>query len=51
MKPARWKANNRGKLKIVATAEKKTIRELLLKLNEDKIQALEKTGLLPKGKG
>jgi hypothetical protein len=42
---------NRGKLKMVATAEKKTIRELLLKLMEDNIQALEKTGLLPKGKG
>jgi hypothetical protein len=38
-------------LKMVATAEKKTIRELLLKLIEDKIQELEKTGLLPKGKG
>jgi hypothetical protein len=51
MKPARWKTKNKGKLKMVATAEKKTIRALLLKLIEDKIQELEKTGLLPKGKG
>ncbi len=36
---------------MVATVEKETIRELLLELIEDKIQELEKTGLLPKGKG
>jgi hypothetical protein len=51
MKPARWKTKNRGKLKMVATAEKKTIRESLLELIEEKIQVLKKTGLLPKGKG
>ena len=33
-----------------AAAEKKTVRVLLLKLIEDKIQELEKKGLLPKGK-
>ena len=35
---------------MVATAEKKTIRESLLELIEETIQELEKTGLLPKGK-
>ena len=38
------------RLKMAAAAEKKTVRELLLKLIEDKIQELEKKGLLPKGK-
>ena len=51
MKPARWKTKNRGKLKIATTAEKKTIRELVLLLIEDTIQKLEKKDLLPKGKG
>ena len=51
MKPTRWKTKNREELKMVATVEKETIRELLLELIEDKIQELEKTGLLPKGKG
>ena len=38
------------RLKMAAAAEKKTVRDLLLKLIEDKIQDLEKEGLLPKGK-
>ena len=38
------------RLKMAAAAEKKTVRDLLLKLIEDKIQDLEKKGLLPKGK-
>lgn len=38
------------RLKMAAAAEKKTVRALLLKLIEDKIQELEKKGLLPKGK-
>ena len=38
------------RLKMAAAAEKKTVRDLLLKLIEDKIQELEKKGLLPKGK-
>jgi len=38
------------RLKMVAAAEKKTVRELVLKLIEDKIQELEKKGLLPKSK-
>ena len=51
MKPARGKTKNRGKLKMAAAAEKKTVRELFLKLSEDKIQELEQKGLLLKGKG
>jgi hypothetical protein len=39
------------RLKMAAAAEQKTVRDLLLKLIEDKIQELEKKGLLPKGKG
>ena len=39
------------RLKMAAAAEKKTVRDLLLKLIEEKIQELEKKGLLPKGKG
>jgi hypothetical protein len=35
---------------MAAAAEKKTVRELLLKLIEDKIQEQERKGLLPKGK-
>jgi hypothetical protein len=35
---------------MAAAAEKKTVRAMLLKLIEDKIQELEKKGLLPKGK-
>ena len=38
------------RLKMAAAAEKQTVRDLLLKLIEDKIQELEKKGLLPKGK-
>jgi hypothetical protein len=38
------------RLKMAAAAEKKTVRAMLLKLIEDKIQELEKKGLLPKGK-
>jgi hypothetical protein len=39
------------RLKMAAASEKKTVRALLLKLIEDKIQDLERKGLLPKGKG
>lgn len=38
------------RLKMAAAAERKTVRELLLKLIESKIQELEKKGLLPKAK-
>ena len=38
------------RLKMAAATEQKTVRELLLKLIEDKIRELEKKGLLPKGK-
>lgn len=38
------------RLKMAAAAEMKTVRDLLLTLIEDKIQELEKKGLLPKGK-
>ena len=38
------------RLKMAAAAEKKTVRDLLLGLIEDKIQELEKKGLLPKAK-
>jgi hypothetical protein len=34
----------------IIAADKKTVRELLLKLIDDKIQELEKKGILPKGK-
>jgi hypothetical protein len=36
---------------MAAAAEKKTVRAMLPKLIEDKIQELGKQGLLPKGKG
>jgi hypothetical protein len=39
-----------SRLKMAAAAEKKTVRDLLLKMIDDKIQELEKKGLLPKGK-
>ena len=38
------------RLKMAAAAERKTVRAMLLKLIEDKIQEMEKKGLLPKGK-
>lgn len=38
------------RLKMAAAAEKKTVRDLLLKMIDDKIQELEKKGLLPKAK-
>jgi len=38
-------------LKMAAAAEHKTVKDLLLELIEEKIQDLEKKGLLPKGKG
>ncbi|MEO8048668.1 MAG: hypothetical protein ABI684_15390 [Nitrospirota bacterium] len=38
------------RLKMAAATEQTTVRELLLKLIEDKIRDLEKKGLLPKGK-
>jgi len=38
------------RLKMAAAAEKKTIKDLVLELVEQKIQELEKKGLLPKGK-
>jgi predicted DNA-binding protein len=40
-----------SRLKMAVAAEKKTVRAMLLKLIEDKIQELEKKGLLPKGMG
>jgi hypothetical protein len=38
------------RLKMAAAAEHKTVRELVLGLIEEKIQELEKKGLLPKRK-
>ena len=38
------------RLKMAAAAEQKTIKELVLELVDQKIQELEKKGLLPKGK-
>jgi len=38
------------RLKMAAAAEHKTVKDLLLELIEEKIQELEKKGLLPKGK-
>jgi hypothetical protein len=38
------------RLKMAAAAEKKTVRAMLLKMIEEKIQELEKKGLLPKNK-
>ena len=47
----RAETNNRGKPKWPAAAEKKIVREWLLKLSEDNIQELDKNGFLSKGKG
>ena len=38
------------RLKMAAAAEETTVRELLLRMIEEKLQELEKKGLLPKGK-
>ncbi len=38
------------RLKMAAAAEQRTVKDLILELIEEKIQALEKKGLLPKGK-
>jgi len=38
------------RLKMAAAAEHKTVRRLVLELIEEKIQQLERKGLLPKGK-
>jgi hypothetical protein len=38
------------RLKMAAAAEEKTIKDLVLELIDQKIQDLEKKGLLPKGK-
>jgi hypothetical protein len=35
---------------MAAAAEKKTVKDLVLELADQKIQELEKKGLLPKGK-
>ena len=39
------------RLKMAAAAEQRTVKDLILELIEEKIQTLEKKGLLPKGKG
>ena len=39
------------RLKMAAAAEQTTVRELLIRMIEEKLQDLEKKGLLPKGKG
>jgi len=39
------------KLKMAAAAEHRTVKGFILKLIEERIQELEKKGLLPKGKG
>lgn len=38
------------RLKMAAAAEEKTVKDLVLELVEQKIQELEKKGLLPKGR-
>lgn len=38
------------RLKMAAAAEQKTVKDLVLELIDEKIQQLEKKGLLPKGK-
>jgi len=38
------------RLKMAAAAEEKTVKDLVLELVDQKIQELEKKGLLPKGK-
>lgn len=38
------------RLKMAAAAERKTIKELILELVHEKLQDLERKGLLPKGK-
>jgi hypothetical protein len=38
------------RLKMAAAAEEKTVKDLVLELVDQKIQDLEKKGLLPKGK-
>ena len=39
------------RLKMAAAAEQRTVKDLVLELIEEKIQDLEKRGLLPKPKG
>jgi hypothetical protein len=39
------------RLKLAAAVERHTIKSFLLALAEERIQELEKKGLLPKGKG
>ena len=43
--------NTLFRLKMAAAAEQRTVKDLVLELIEEKIQDLEKKGLLPKGKG
>lgn len=38
------------RLKMAAAAEQRTVKDLVLELIEEKIQELEKKGMLPKGK-
>ncbi|MDQ3232759.1 MAG: hypothetical protein M3Q07_13160 [Pseudobdellovibrionaceae bacterium] len=38
------------KLKIAAAIERKTVKDVILELAQEKIQDMEKKGLLPKGK-
>jgi hypothetical protein len=38
------------RLKMAAAAEHRTVKDLILELVEEKIQDLEKKGILPKGK-
>jgi hypothetical protein len=38
------------RLKMAAAVERQTVKELIIRLIEEKIQDLEKKGLLPKGK-
>jgi len=47
----RQRHGNHDHPKMAAAAEHKTVKDLLLELIEEKIQDLEKKGLLPKGKG
>ena len=38
------------RLKMAAAAERKTVKDLVLELIDEKIQELERKGILPKGK-
>jgi len=46
-----WRRGRGPTSKLAATVERRTIKGFLLALAEERIQELERKGLLPKGKG